>query len=167
MTRRELWTLCVILGSLSLLGILGNSYAFSGASGSAPIDFASEMSRRTGGTLSIEAISFVIGWLAGGIVWALTAIAKAMGKTCGITTVMVSAAISSLGVGVGGYYWGLYGEGTQGIMNAVFATVTAMIAAQGKYTANRQANAKEIKSLLPKRRKRRSTPRAPKPTVEK
>lgn len=112
------------------------------------LDFATELSSRSGGAISPEVVSALIGYLAGGIVWVITAIAKRAGRTSGVTTVMVSAGLSALGVGVGGYLWGLYGTGWDGALNAALAAVSALVTANGKYIANAQAAEKAIKEQV-------------------
>lgn len=96
-----------------------------------------------------ETLSAVVGWLAGSVVYHLTALAKHYGKTTGVNTVVVSNIINALIVGVGGYMIGLYGQGTTAILNALLACVLAFVKASGAYRGRVQAGQDAIKTEEP------------------
>jgi hypothetical protein len=86
-----------------------------------------------------EGVALLVGLIASGIVYVLTALAKHFGKTSGITTVTVSAVLSALIAGGLGYSQGLYGHGTAALLPALLAAVTAFVGANGQYIGKVQA----------------------------
>lgn len=94
-------------------------------------------------------VPVLIGLLSSLLVAPLTAIAKKMGCTTGITTVSISAGLSALIAGIAGYATGLYGHGWAGVLAALGATVTAFLKANGDYLTRVNANRKAIDTSAP------------------
>lgn len=94
-------------------------------------------------------VPVAIGVLASYLVAPLTALYKKLGKSEGITTVTISAALSALIAGVAGYATGLYGTGSHAVFAAIGASLTAFLKANGDYQSRVNANKKAITEAAP------------------
>ena len=85
-------------------------------------------------------ITTVIGFVAGWLTEALTAIAKKAGRTSGVTTVTVSAVLSLL-VSLGFAIVAAVNGGEVNIGQAIIIAVIAFVRSNGAYLLRKQANA--------------------------
>ena len=93
-------------------------------------------------------ITTVIGFVAGWLTEALTAIAKKAGRTSGVTTVTVSAVLSLL-VSLGFTVAGVLNGGEANLPQALVIALIAFVKSNGGYLLRKQANASANREAAP------------------
>ena len=93
-------------------------------------------------TMLQNLLVLLIGSISGPLARYLTALVKDRWGTTGVTTIAVSGVLSALVAGVFGYFAGAYGQGTDGVVRAILATIVAALSAAGAQKAAVSAGVK-------------------------